>query len=234
MVRFSPWSTFLRIFRSFCCSEISTSSASFVMSNRYWNHVANTVSNLWSLWWAGEQVKVRVPGDSAGTSAGGLHSHHSGSTGAPRSWSSCQSARPRARSCGRWSRTCWWGDRRPLPWRTCTSLWTTSCRSENTTMIFIKRPEILKRGVTRGAHQNSPSSATVMPRLPRSVLPTFDHSSELTTKTSRKAILKSIVHKHFRGRWWSILIPLTCHSRLLSTRFSPRGSSFLSKGWFHS
>lgn len=39
MVRFSPWPTLLRIFRSFCCSEISTSSVSFVMSNRYCNHV---------------------------------------------------------------------------------------------------------------------------------------------------------------------------------------------------
>lgn len=144
MVRFSPWPTFLRIFRSFCCSEISTSSsASFVMSNRYWNHVWNAVSNLWSRWWAGEQVKVRVPGDSAGTSAGGLHSRRSGSAGAPRFWSSCQSAPPRARSCERWSWMCSWGDRRLLLWRTCTSLWTTSCRSENKT-IFFKHPEILK------------------------------------------------------------------------------------------
>lgn len=144
MVRFSPWPTFLRIFRSFCCSEISTSSsASFVMSNRYWNHVWNAVSNLWSRWWAGEQVKVWVPGDSAGTSAGGLHSRRSGSAGAPRFWSSCQSARPRARSCECWSWMCSWGDRRLLLWRTCTSLWTTSCRSENKT-IFFKHPEILK------------------------------------------------------------------------------------------
>lgn len=186
MVRFSPWPTFLRIFRSFCCSEISTSSASFVMSNRYWKHVWNAVSNLWSLWWAGEQVRVWVPGDSAGTSAGGLHSRRSGSTGAPRFWSSCQSARPRARSCERWSWMCWWGDRRPLLWRTCTNLWTTSCRPENKTIFFytLKSWNLLS-GVRRGAHQNSPSSATVMPRLSLSVSPTFDHSSELTTKTKQ-------------------------------------------------
>lgn len=35
MLRFSPWPTFLWIFMSLCCSEIRTSSASFVMSNKY-------------------------------------------------------------------------------------------------------------------------------------------------------------------------------------------------------
>ncbi len=45
------------------------------------------------------------------------------------------------------------------------------------------------------AHQNSPSSATVMPRLPLSVSPTFDHSSELTrNKQSKWRFLNTLVY----------------------------------------
>lgn len=135
MVRFSPWPTLLRLFRSFCCSEISTSSASLVMSNTYCNHVWNPVSTFCCL--AGEgEGRARVPAGSAGRSAGGSNTRRSGSAGGPRSWSSCQSARPHARSCERSSRMCWWGGRRPLLWRTCTSLWTTSCGGEDETSLF--------------------------------------------------------------------------------------------------
>lgn len=35
MLRFSPWPSFLWIFRSFCCNEIRTSSTSFVTLNKY-------------------------------------------------------------------------------------------------------------------------------------------------------------------------------------------------------
>lgn len=43
---------------------------------------------------------------------------------------------------------------------------------------------------TRRTHQNSPSSSTVMPRFPRSMSPTLDHSSELTNEQMKINVLK--------------------------------------------
>ena len=139
-----------------------------------------------------------VPVGSAGMSACGWNSHRSGSTAALRFWSSSRSARPHATSCEHWSARCWWDGRHLRLWSTGTSLWMTSCGCEWETALLMLKEEINSAGgsvATRETYQNSPSSSTVMPRLPRSVSPTFDHSSELMTSKQGKRRLLT----HFSG-----------------------------------
>lgn len=75
--------------------------------------------------------------------------------------------------------------------------------------------------------------------LTNALRPSFVNSNELcftfTLTLWQKVTFKSYFQQRIqRMRQRTVVIPVTCHSRLLSTQSSPRGSSFLSKGWFHS
>lgn len=145
-----------------------------------------------------------IPVGSAGMWACGWHSHRSGLKAALRFWSSSHSARPHATAYGHWRLMYWWDDKHLRLWRTCTSLWRTSCGCGQKMHYYTLEEEINSTGglvwleeLLVITHQNSPSSSTVMPRLPLSVSPIFDHSTELTySKKSNLRWLANYILSH--------------------------------------
>lgn len=191
MLRFSPWPSFLWIFRSFCCNEIKTSSSSFVMSNKYCKrgqtgvniHVLGHMDTTGCeerrqhLWVLQERQLVVSAASTAVQQRLCIFSP------APK----VHDLMPCLMNADHW----------------CIDQTANVCICEELAPVGEGHPVTMnrKRLITpeevwgaklswwmdffTGTHQNSPSSSTVMPRLPLSVSPTLDHSSELTANSEQ-------------------------------------------------
>lgn len=191
MVRFSPWPYFLWIFMSFCCKEISTSSDSFVTSNRYCGRNGERgVSILvkeWTcawMWW--HKVSSSTWGFCRKVCLWLPHPPQRFNSGSaflvqlPKSTTS--------------SHVLWTLTTEVLMIRQTSASVKNLHQSVNAILQMSHRQRVTAKEETKmnlhffqKTYQNSPSSSTVRPSLLLSVSPTFAHSSELkTTKFNNK------------------------------------------------